>query len=116
MKLFPCCSGITGEKFGNGNETFSSARIESNFNHLKNRVFKNEQMPLKIDTFVEKLLLYYKGDHLLVQANISTKKISNLGTSSSPIKELLYVDEDDTNICNIDNQDSHNERTNNFRR
>jgi len=53
LKLFPCWSGIMGEKFDFGKETSSSARIESNFNQLKNRVFKNEQMPLRVDTFVE---------------------------------------------------------------
>lgn len=67
FKLFPCWSGIMGEKFGYGKESSSSSRIESNFNHLKNRVFKIEQMPLKVDAFVEKLISYYQGDHLLVQ-------------------------------------------------
>lgn len=56
------------EKFGFGSETASSSRIESNFNHLKNRVFKNENMPLRIDVFLEKLITYYRGDHLLIQA------------------------------------------------
>lgn len=68
MKLFPCWSGIMREKFGFGSETASSSRIECNFNHIKNRVFKNENLPLRIDTFLEKLISYYKGDHLLVQA------------------------------------------------
>lgn len=60
LKLFPCWSGIMGNKFGYGKETSSSARIESNFNHLKNRVFKNEQMPLRVDTFVDKIIHYYR--------------------------------------------------------
>jgi len=76
VKLYPCWSGIMDEKFGFGKETSSSARIESNFNHLKNRVFKNEQMPVRVDAFVEKLTEYYRGDHLLVQGNITNKDVS----------------------------------------
>lgn len=75
MKLFPCWSGVMREKFGFGSETASSSRIECNFNHIKNRVLKNENMPLRIDTFLEKLISYYRGDHLLVQAeNIECEK------------------------------------------
>jgi len=66
MKLFPIWSGIMINIFGYGTETASSSRIESNFNHIKNRVFKNENIP-RVDMFLEKLLNYYKGDHLLLQ-------------------------------------------------
>lgn len=55
--------------FGYGTETASSSRIEGNFNQLKNRLFKNESLPLRIDLFLEKLLMYYKGDHLLIQGD-----------------------------------------------
>jgi len=64
MKLFPIWSGIMINIFGYGTETASSSRIESNFNHIKNRVFKNENMALRVDMFLEKLLYYYKGDHV----------------------------------------------------
>uniref|UniRef100_A0A2S2NH91 NOF-FB transposable element protein n=1 Tax=Schizaphis graminum TaxID=13262 RepID=A0A2S2NH91_SCHGA len=67
MKLFPIWSGIMINIFGYGTETASSSRIESNFNHIKNRVFKNENIPLRADMFLEKLLNYYRGDHLLLQ-------------------------------------------------
>jgi hypothetical protein len=69
MKFFPCWSGIMRDKFGYGTETASSSRMEGNFNQLKNRLFKNESLPLRIDSFLEKLLIYYKGDHLLIQRN-----------------------------------------------
>lgn len=69
MKFFPRWSGIMRDNFGYGTETASSSRIESNFNQLKNRLFKNESLPLRIDTFLEKLLIYYKGDHLLIQGD-----------------------------------------------
>lgn len=67
FKLFPCWSGIMRQKFGCGEETASSSRIESNFNHIKNRVLKNSNLPLRVDSFVEQLLSYYRGDHLLLQ-------------------------------------------------
>ncbi|KAL4126244.1 hypothetical protein QTP88_010469 [Uroleucon formosanum] len=75
VKLYPCWSGIMRKTFGFGEASASSARIESNFNQLKNRVFKNDNLPLRIDTFLEKIISYYKGDHLLIQNNIPLKKI-----------------------------------------
>lgn len=65
MKYFPCWSGIMKPIFGFGELVASSSRIESNFNHLKNRVFINESMSLRVDSFLEKILAYYRGDHLL---------------------------------------------------
>lgn len=67
FKLFPCWSGIMRQTFGFGEKIASSSRIEGNFNHIKNRVFKNDHLPVRVDTFVEKLTLYYRGDHLLIQ-------------------------------------------------
>lgn len=49
MKLFPCWSSIMINIFGYGTPTASSSRIESNFNHIKNRMFKNEHLPLRVD-------------------------------------------------------------------
>ncbi len=54
--------------FGFGDGIASSSRCESNFNHLKNRVFKNEVLPIRVDSFVEHILKYYQGDHLLLNA------------------------------------------------
>lgn len=70
MKLFPCWSGIMRPIFKYGDETASSSRIESNFNNLKHRVFKNDNLPLRVDLFVEKLILFYQGDNLLLQSSI----------------------------------------------
>jgi len=69
MKLFPCWSGIMRPLFGYGSETASSSRIESNFNNLKHRVFHNDVLPLRVDTFLEKIIQYYRGDHLLLQGS-----------------------------------------------
>lgn len=72
MKLFPCWSGIMRPLFGYGSETASSSRIESNFNNLKHRVFHNDVLPLRVDTFLEKITQYYRGDHLLLQGSTQT--------------------------------------------
>lgn len=82
MKLYPCCSDLMRKNFGFGEALASSARIESNFNQLKNRVFKNDNLPLRIDTFLRKIISYYKDDHLLIQNNIPLKKI--YGTHTIP--------------------------------
>jgi len=60
FKLSPCWSAIMRQHFGFGEETASSSRIECNFNHIKNRVFKNSHLPLRVDSFVEELILYYR--------------------------------------------------------
>jgi antitoxin component YwqK of YwqJK toxin-antitoxin module len=78
------------EKFGFGSETTSSSRIECNFKHIKNRIFKNENLPLRIDTFLEKLISYYRGDHLLVQAKYIERQ-------KRPLSE--YIPLDKTNVC-----------------
>jgi len=62
MKLFPCLSSVMVNNFGFGDEIASSSRYESNFNHLKNIVFKNEALPIRVDSFVEHILKYYQGD------------------------------------------------------
>jgi len=67
--------GIIRKTFGFGEASTSSVRIESNFNQLKNRLFKSDNLPLRIDTFLDKIISYYKGNHLLIQDNIPLKKI-----------------------------------------
>jgi len=60
--------------FGYGTPTTSSSRIESNFNHIKNRVIKNEHLPLRVDKLVEMLLKYYKSDHFLLGGQNKERK------------------------------------------
>jgi len=77
MKLYPCWSGIMTKIFGFGDATVSSSRIESNFNQIKNGVFKNENLPIRVDNFVEKLIHYYRGDHLLTANSVNTIQQEN---------------------------------------
>lgn len=85
MKLFPCWSGIMRTIFGYGSETASSSRIESNFNNLKHRVFKNDVLPLRVDTFLEKLIKYYRGDNLLLQG--STPNVNEIQICDNIVDE-----------------------------
>lgn len=108
MKLFPCWSSIIVNIFGYGTPTASSSRIESNFNHIKNRVFKNEKLPLRVDKFLEILLKYYKGDHLLVDGR--NKDQENLDFSdenqSRIIKGKNQSDAEDKNNRQDSNKNS----------
>ena len=92
MKYFPRWSSITINIFRYGTSTASSSRIESNFNHIKNRVLKNEHLPLRVDKFVEILLNHYRGDHILLKAQ--NKDNDN----------LEFNDEDQCNISEVTNQ------------
>lgn len=72
MTLFPCWSALMTPIFGYGEELASSSRVESQFNQLKNRLFKNDVMPLRVDIFTEKIVEYYRGDSLLLQSKKKT--------------------------------------------
>lgn len=74
MKLFPCWSMIMVESFGFGEKIASNSRVESHFNQIKHRVFKNDILPLRVDSFIEKLLNYYRGDQLLIQTDFLNEK------------------------------------------
>lgn len=73
MKLFPCWSNIMINVFRYGDNIASSSRIESNFNNIKNRVFKNDNLPMRVDDFVERLVEFYRGDHLILQTKEDEK-------------------------------------------
>jgi len=77
MKLYLCWSGIMTKIFGFGQATVSGSRIESNFNQIKNGVFKTQNLPIRVDNFVEKLINYYRGDHLVTANSVSTIRQEN---------------------------------------
>lgn len=77
MKLFPCWSSIMVSSFGYGEPIVSSSRGESNFNQLKSRLFKQDVMPVRVDSFIEKILPYYKGDNLLHQGTLQDQNNKN---------------------------------------
>ncbi|CAI6353593.1 unnamed protein product [Macrosiphum euphorbiae] len=91
MKLYPCWSGIMTKTFKYGDASVSSCRVESNFNNIKNRVFNGDNLPMRVDNFLEKLVSYYNGDHLLLQSSDS------IVTTNSNIDENLGSNLDTNN-------------------
>jgi len=78
MKLYLCWSGVITKIFKYGNATVSSCQVESNFNNIKNKVFNRDNLPIRVDGFVEKLVSYYNGDHLLLQNSNSIVPTNNI--------------------------------------
>lgn len=96
MKLFLCWYSIMVPSFGYGQPSVSSSRIESNFNQLKNRVFNQETLPIRVDSFIQEIVPYYRGDNLLHRAtsleecnvylypdNMNTDKYQNINKYSN---------------------------------
>ncbi|KAL4083185.1 hypothetical protein QTP88_028515 [Uroleucon formosanum] len=81
MKLFPCWSSIMVSSFGYGDPTVSSSRVESNFNQLKNRLYKQQVMPLRVDTFIQEILPYYRVGGL--------KQLNIIGTIKNVAEKLI---------------------------
>jgi len=48
--------------------------------NLKNRILKNEELPIRIDSLVAKMSEHYAGDHLLLQAltNVNKSRVAPL--------------------------------------
>ena len=53
MKFLPLWSGIMIPEFKFGSTTASSTPVESNFNNIKNRVFKHVTLPIRCDDFLK---------------------------------------------------------------
>jgi len=66
---------------------------------LKHRVFKNENLPIRVDLFLEKLIPYYRGDNVLLQHSISNEYDSTL---EEPKERDDRADNIDEIVCNID--------------
>lgn len=56
----------------------SRSRIECNFNQIKHRIFKNDILPLRVDSFLKTILEYNSGDQLLLQADFVDEDIIKL--------------------------------------
>lgn len=81
--------------FKYGDETASSSRIESNFNNLKRRVFKNDNLPLRVDSFLEKLILFHQGDNLLLlSSTVHDNNEKSQETDSSIDQNIHCIQED----------------------
>lgn len=103
MKLFPCWSNIMVNVFNYGEKFASSSRVESNFNNIKNRIFKNEgyHLPIRMDDFVEQLVYFYKGNHLILQTK-KDDELSKVHFTEEPVCSSLSSDKSSKTINNDD--------------
>lgn len=69
LKLLPLWSGLMVPIFGFGDETTSSAAVESSFKKLKTLTFKDISLPTNIETFLERHINSLRGTSLLRSSN-----------------------------------------------
>ncbi|CAH1113199.1 unnamed protein product [Psylliodes chrysocephalus] len=74
LKLLPLWSAILIPHFPKAQVTASSSISESNFNHIKNRVFSNVTLPVRIDEFIPTYILSNYGAVQIAKASIQQKK------------------------------------------
>jgi len=72
-KLLPCWTAVMVPFFGFGNLTHTSASSESQFNDLKNRVFKHTTLPLRVDRFLTTHINSFTGTMNLVASDINNR-------------------------------------------
>lgn len=73
-KLLPCWTAVMVPFFGFDNITQTSASSESQFNDLKNRVFKHTTLPLRIDRFLTTHINSFTGTMNLVASDINNRE------------------------------------------
>lgn len=67
-KLLPLWSAIMNSHFTNSGNISSSATVESNIHDIKNRVFKNVELPARIDNFLLRHVEILQGTIILVES------------------------------------------------
>lgn len=92
IKLIPLWSGIMIPKFNYGEDTASSAAVESNFRKLKNLTFKNILLPTNIENFIEQHITSLKGATLIRSSNYAPILNSNsekINTEEDNMENLM---------------------------
>lgn len=77
VSLWSC---ITHEEFAYDKKQSTSSGVESDSNDVKNRLFKNDSLPLRADEFVKKHINYLSGK-LILQEKEATKSKSSAKSS-----------------------------------
>lgn len=95
----PLWSSIKRDNFGYGRVPASSASVESDFNHLKNRVLNDVTLPIRADDFLEKHLNFLRGNMSIVDA--TAKAIDNSQEPSLPMDATATDSETLINHCPI---------------
>lgn len=77
MKLLPLWSGIMVPIYGYGDETASSAAVESSFKKLKTVTFKQENLPITIEDFLPRHIYSLRGASLIHSTKTSIPSNNN---------------------------------------
>lgn len=68
IHMFPLWSNVCRDDFGYGRVPATSAAVEGEFNKLKNNIFKNYNLPIRVDEFLNIHLDYLHGKLKIVDA------------------------------------------------
>jgi len=90
IKLLPLWSGLMIPIFGFGDETASSAAVESIFRKIKNIIFKNIALPTNIEHFIEHHSASLKGTSLLRSSHYTPSSNAN------DLEKVIIVSTDDS--------------------
>lgn len=112
-RLLPCWSAVMVPYFGFGNTTQTSASSESQFNDLKNRVFKHLTLPIRIDRFLITHINSFTGTMNLVASDFNGIDICIRGSDNgkqNEIEENVEIeDEGNTQLRDEHNLEFENE-------
>ncbi|KAL5237442.1 hypothetical protein ACI65C_004852 [Semiaphis heraclei] len=95
-KLLPCWTAVMVPFFGFDNITQTSASSESQFNDLKNRVFKHTTLPLRIDRFLTTHINSFtdENDQMQFYDNEQTEALDeNVSTINVDENKLIQTEE-----------------------
>ena len=73
MKWLTLWSNVCRDDFGYGRVPATSAKVESDFNNIKNRLYKNENFPRRVDDFIEVHVAHLNSKMKLMDAAIRKK-------------------------------------------
>lgn len=107
--LLPLITFSHRDAFGYGRVTATSAPVESNINYEKNRLFKNKDLPMRVDDAVRFLIEYAMGKCKLLDAADAERKQESqqLNTTDYDYQadqllqkhDLTNVVSSDTSLC-----------------
>lgn len=80
-QYLPLWTGVMTQYFPSANVIGSSATVESNINDVKNRIFGNVKLPLRIDDFLKNFILSADGANKLAESEMN--QVSQLNSEVS---------------------------------
>lgn len=95
INMFPLWSNVCRDDFGYGRIPASSAAVEGEFNKLKNNIFKNHNLPIRVDEFLKIHLDFLHKKLKIVDAeenNVTLPHNKMSINECNESKEILDVD------------------------